>query len=90
MYAALFSQFGTMNSKNLDEYSMLFPDKSEDYLKLMTLIDKIWLIDSGIVVFCYPLFEKNFNNMVFLACFKNIIWEIKNLLSELAIFSSIK
>ena len=49
---------------------MLFPDKSEDYLKLMTLIDKIWLIDSGIVVFCYPLFEKNFNiyNMAFLAC----------------------
>ena len=54
---------------------MQFPDKSEDYLKLMTLIDKIWLIDSGIVVFCYPLFEKNFDIIWFflLACFKNII-----------------
>ena len=54
-----FCQFGTTNGKYLDEYNMLFPDKSEDYLKLMTLIDKIWLIDSGIVVSCYPLFEKN-------------------------------
>ena len=39
--------------KNLDEYSMLFPDKSEDYLKLMTFIDKIWLIDTGIVVLSF-------------------------------------
>ena len=31
-YANYFCQFGTMNSKKLDEYSMLFPDKSEDYI----------------------------------------------------------